>query len=91
MTNKHHHDAGTSSQLSVSGKSSISVRLDREPEEVQVFFEDNDFTIVPCNPQQADTLSWRVHKVLVHGFHETHLTIEWNVSDVKVICWVVRY
>jgi hypothetical protein len=86
-----HHNEGTSGQLSVSGQGSIDFRIDREPSEVEVFFEENDNSVVPCNPQQMNLLSWDVQLVLVDGFHEHHLIINWDVSGVEVVCWIVQY
>lgn len=86
-----HHNQGMSGELDVSGQDSIDIRLDREPEDVSVEFEDNDISTIPCNPQQYDTLSWEVHRPRVNGFHETRLKITWDVLGTKKIVWIIKY
>ena len=78
-----------SGELIVTGTNVATIILHGAPAEVHVNFA-NEAGIVPCDPQNADTLEYEVranHNV-ASGFV---LLIKWNVSGVREIKWHVAY
>jgi len=78
-----------SGELTVTGKNSIQIPLEHIPTEVKVHFKDH-FVMVPCNPQNADSLEYEVHTTNKHHNHFV-LIIKWNVSSVREVVWHVAF
>ena len=80
-----------SGDLIVSGKNSIHIPIDHLPDEVRVFFKDEE-DMIPCNPH-ADSLEYSVHtSEHEHKHHHKFvLIINWSVSGVREIGWHVSF
>ena len=78
-----------SGELIVTGQNVATIILHGAPAEVKVHFE-HEANIVPCDPQNADTLEYEVKRNynVSSGFV---LIIRWNVSGVREIKWHVAY
>jgi hypothetical protein len=76
-------------ELVVAGSNIATIILHGAPGEVKVHFA-HEAAIVPCDPQNADTLEYEVRKNLnvASGYV---LLIKWNVSGVREIKFKVAY
>jgi hypothetical protein len=87
-----------SGELLVTGKDSVDIELRDHPDEVEVKFID-DIVIVPCDHHHHDNLQWEVRRLHRTGrqvtkHHRKHfyvLTITWQVTGVRKICWEACY
>jgi hypothetical protein len=88
-------------ELLVTRKGEIEIVLRKHPSSVRVFFDD-ECVIVPCNPHHHDHFHWHVknlHQNHSHDHRHDHcnhedkfvLIIKWDVKNMRVIKWVVRY
>jgi hypothetical protein len=88
--------------LTVTGDNSTLIALSGRPREVIVVFK-HDHEPPPCDPHHhKDKLEWKVtfededphvHHHLGHHHHDRlwFLFIEWKVSGVREIEWIVLY
>lgn len=88
-------------ELTVTGDNSTNILLSGWPREVIVRFKHNHHH-VPCNPNHHDHLSYHiksedepqhVHQRVNHHHHDRQyfLIIEWKVSGIREIDWIVMY
>jgi hypothetical protein len=78
-----------SGELIVTGKDVATIILTGFPAEIKCHFA-HEASIVPCDPQNADTLEYEVKPN--HNVHSgVILLIRWNVSGVREIKWHVAY
>ena len=83
---QHNQDTEMGGELDVTGQGSVSIKIRKDPKEVEVFFEDEVIS-VPCNPPNSDFVSWNV----ISHHHETLLVISWEVISMREIAWIVKY
>jgi hypothetical protein len=91
-----------SGSLTVTGEGKTNIVLSGRPREVIVHFK-NEVEHVPCNPHHHhDHLQHHVrhededkggHKKPGHHHHDRQffLEIEWRVTGIREICWIVIY
>lgn len=78
-----------SGELIVTGRNRATITLKGIPAEVKCQFK-HEAAVVPCDPQNADTLEWEV-MTDPHVPTDFVLVITWNVSGVREIKWHVAY
>lgn len=83
-------------ELSVSGKKSIELELERRPESVRVFFDDS-YIDIPCNPGHTDMLEYFIrereggkqHRRRPH--RKYFLEVSWDVAEPRLIKCHITY
>lgn len=96
-------DTMQSGELVVVGADQVVIDLGaRPPGGVIVEFHDHHHIHVPCNPKHHDELRYEIKNIHHHHPHDKRhdhcahedkylLTIQWSVTGVRVINWVVYY
>jgi hypothetical protein len=89
-------------ELVVTGQGKIEIDLGRHaPKKVKIKFKD-ECQIIPCNPHHYDELRGKIknhHHPHRHDRRHDHcnhhdryvLTIQWHVSNVRIIEWIAYY